>query len=659
MSIIKLKYILDLFGNSTALANFRSAAVLESSCTSCTLRFSALAKTKNLLMAASFRRGLFLIALNLCLYSFASFAADSQLPEIPNLHDKDKQKPSVPMIVIRAQLDKYFALRQIDPVASENLLREILKEDPNNLIANKELGYILLQKHELLEARRYFKLALAIDPNDDSTEKQIINIDKTLNYKVPAVLPEAKAMSDMDKYYLLRKTNPDASFKLLDDMLKIKPMDTVLNTEAGYYWLSKKEEKKALDYFTQVLKVDPNNKLVQNQVNYIKAEKNSMELAKKPLSERDRLFNQYYELKKRNPAASLKFLSQIIKRYPLDIPAQKEMAYALLKAKKNEEALKHFLIVERLSPSNFEIKMQIAYLLSELKRSREAYHYFEKVTQSPNRNLNLKANNAMTSLGGLQTKYIPEPWFSDVYFSPLYFSRFHLMIYPFQGRVGRYFGDKKQAEVYFINRTTADNRSTNAARDQLPQIFEDNVAIFSIGARYTPFENAIPGFRLYAEAGKAYDLIQREPYRRWRNDFRGGVLYGAIWGAPHEYVDTPVFPFKQVGSIYGDISYFTRYNDNIIGYGSIREGLRIAEYRTSEINLYLRGRGGFDKNQEFYNNFVEIGPGIELIPNNRYNFSLRLETLKGYYIKVDSPSPNPYGPNYHNTLAIAEFYALF
>ncbi|QLH43554.1 MAG: hypothetical protein HWD59_13180 [Coxiellaceae bacterium] len=66
-----------------------------------------------------------------------------------------------------------------------------------------------------------------------------------------------------------------------------------------------------------------------------------------------------------------------------------------------------------------------------------------------------------------------------------------------------------------------------------------------------------------------------------------------------------------------------------------------------------------DTEQQYYNNTLEIGPGIVFVPTNRYNIAFRYEKSAGYYLPVNSPSVNPYGSHYHNTVVMLEIYMRF
>jgi len=94
----------------------------------------------------------------------------------------------------------------------------------------------------------------------------------------------------------------------------------------------------------------------------------------------------------------------------------------------------------------------------------------------------------------------------------------------------------------------------------------------------------------------------------------------------------------------------------VIGVVRTHQGIRLAQYHSSMLSAYLTGRVIEDTRREFFNNLVEVGPGIALTPSNRFNLQLRLEHVNGTYLPAGR-SHNPYGKNYTNNLVQLLFYA--
>jgi hypothetical protein len=216
--------------------------------------------------------------------------------------------------------------------------------------------------------------------------------------------------------------------------------------------------------------------------------------------------------------------------------------------------------------------------------------------------------------------------------------------------------DKYQTEAYLNYRIAKDNRS--GVQNSISQIFEDNVAIYGVGIRAYPWPS-IP-LQAFLEIGKAEDLIdQQRP--KWRGDVRGGLIYYNQWGPGTKptYTFGVASPWSWRMTLYSDLIYYSRYDHNIIGTVLFRPGYRILTLQSTTVDFYLGNYLIFDKNREFYNNTYSIGPGIAVTPTNRLNVTIRLELLQGYYIPVNSPTPNPYSSRYHNNIAMVEAYFRF
>jgi hypothetical protein len=173
------------------------------------------------------------------------------------------------------------------------------------------------------------------------------------------------------------------------------------------------------------------------------------------------------------------------------------------------------------------------------------------------------------------------------------------------------------------------------------------------GVQITPFKSVpVIGF---IEAGMAYDLLYRDR-DRWRGDLRGGLMYYNEFGKKPAWFDTLKMSTDYYSTLYGDVTYFSRFDNNVIGTVKTHQGIRLLQYRSSMLNLYLGGRVMEDSRREFFNNFAEIGPGIGFIPSNRFRLQIRYEHIKGVYLPAGG-SVNPYGKYYTNNTVQLLFYA--
>ncbi len=483
----------------------------------------------------------------------------------------------------------------------------------------------------------------------------------------------------LSKYYSLRYKNPQAAKAALDIALRQDP-DSLRAKEALADWESRNLK-------TPAQKSSFENNLAENADIEISADQKEAETTNQstasisplpksspfPLTQSSiasantltkpatiasdqstALLNQYYELKKTDPNKAYTLIQQIVAQYPDNVMALKEAGYGAIAQNDNRSALIYFLQVYFLTKDP-EIAMQIGYLYDGLDQKRKAYHYFQIATSSIDQTLKQKAELAMSNIGSEHMKILPDPWFASIYAAPFYFSRFDLLVYPATARFGITLNKAHHFELYLSYRYTKDNRS-GALLGELPQIYEDDVEIYALGTSVQPFTQ-FPMIAFF-EYGRAYDLIYRNR-DRWRDDARGGLVLFKDWGARPTYSGNMNFTAKPVGEVYSDLIYFSRYDNNVIGNLRLRQGLRVLEYRAANMDIYMTGHLILDKNHEFFNNIFEWGPGIVLRPSNRYNIALRFEMLQGYYIKVNSPDPNPYPPQYHNNVTQLELFYRF
>lgn len=296
--------------------------------------------------------------------------------------------------------------------------------------------------------------------------------------------------------------------------------------------------------------------------------------------------------------------------------------------------------------------MQLGYIYDGLNNKPQAYSYFQKVTNSRSPALKFKANQALTNLSGMQTKALPTPYFGEFFFNPFTQTRFGLTVRPLVARMGVEQANRYRTKEYVFFRRTDDNRSENLG--QISQIYEDDVEITGMGVQVTPLSQFQPLVGFF-EAGIAYDLVYRDR-DRWRSDFRGGLMYYQEFGKKPAYYDRLTVSHCYYSNWYADATYFSRYNNNVIGGIRTHQGIRLLQYHSSLINLYVVGRVLGDTQHVFYNNYAEAGPAIAFIPSNRWNFQLRFEHVNGVYLPASAIPTNPYPKHYTNNILQLLFY---
>lgn len=542
------------------------------------------------------------------------------------------------------------------------LFLSVFPQEPVETVTATRPSYIapvhFVNKMDLAPLYRRVQEVMTLQP--DSARQylhMIISID-----------PDAREAYIKLGYLELDQKRPDLAQQYFLKAFSIKP-DSRLAVQLGYLLAQKKDREQALFFFNYGV-AHGNDTLKQQSLQALAyLEQANVEppapapatllATPAPLSPEEQLWAQFYENKSSHPELAQRIINSLLRQNPNDLRTLKEAAYLAMAQHQTDYAIrlwKQAYFLER----NPEYALSIAYLYDGMGNKPKAFRFFDKASQTTNPAMRQKAELAMTNMGGTRFQFLPKPYFAEVYTAPFYFSRFDLGVLPSIMRAGVTLEEKHRTEPYVTYRRTKDNRSGTLEgliiQNSISQIFEDNVAIYAVGLRSYLWPN-IP-LQSFIEFGAAQDLVYRER-PSWERDVRGGLVYYNAWGAAPTWTEKLTFPWKWVSTLYADTIYYSRYDNNIIGTAWFRPGMRVATYQSASLDLYLANYLTLDKNHEFYNNAYTLGPGIAFRPSNRLNVVFRLEALQGYYIPVNSPTPNPYRSRYWNNLAMMEVYFRF
>jgi hypothetical protein len=316
-----------------------------------------------------------------------------------------------------------------------------------------------------------------------------------------------------------------------------------------------------------------------------------------------------------------------------------EMAYVLTNEKKYGQAVDHLKTALKTDPGNEKARLQLAYAYQRMGKSALARKSFDDLKESSGTSTAL-ACQALADLAPQRWQFLPRPAFADLYLAPIYLSRFDDFITYSQTRAGVALANRGEWEIYGSLRYTDDSKSTGG---NIPAIWSDNAAIFAAGVRYRPFKK-IP-VSATAEQGRAYDLIDQNR-DHWRDDFRSGLSYFDRWTPPANCAPSWRFPFTRSASLYSDVSFYSRYDRNWIGYLQWREGRRLIEKSRADLDGFFYFGGSMDSNKDYFNNVGEWGVGAALTPDHAFPLFLRYTVVRGSYLNVASRIPNPHGNAY-------------
>ena len=158
---------------------------------------------------------------------------------------------------------------------------------------------------------------------------------------------------------------------------------------------------------------------------------------------------------------------------------------------------------------------------------------------------------------------------------------------------------------------------------------------------------------LFAESlwGSYHDIPEEypQPQQKTYTDFRSGLIFWYGWDTYYEPSKWFMLPMYFWGDIYGDMIYYRKDKHNTVGYLQGKFGFHLLRVWTISIDGYAVTYLVKDTNEDYWNNYAEIGPGIWLKPLPDLDLKFYIEWLEGSYFgieKTDDPNPNP--QRYHD-----------
>jgi tetratricopeptide (TPR) repeat protein len=316
-----------------------------------------------------------------------------------------------------------------------------------------------------------------------------------------------------------------------------------------------------------------------------------------------------------------------------ELQARKQKAYDLLEQGHRKEALSLFEQIHLTDPSDNATTLQLGYLYQVTGKLTKARQMFEAERYNQDPRVSGQATAALKEVNQ-QSAW----WFASAYVAPFYESRFANQINPIIFKVG--VRATRYLEPYVGMRFTRDIRSTSGT---LPVIYSDNSDVFSVGLQSHVLGH---GTNLYAEAGTAVSLMSQPIQGRAVPDYRAGITWYKPWETGlAEAAKKRSTGISLTGNAYSDISFYSRYNDNVIGYLQIRQGVNLPTAHLLPMQALAAINVVRDSNGDFYNNVVEAGPALRIAPFRRLlNLQFEVNYLRGFYTAHDPA--NPYGSSY-------------
>jgi tetratricopeptide (TPR) repeat protein len=306
---------------------------------------------------------------------------------------------------------------------------------------------------------------------------------------------------------------------------------------------------------------------------------------------------------------------------PNNVSIHNQLGYIYLSQNKVEESQNHFIMADSLKPSD-TTKLQIAYNLIALNQEEKANKILEGLLSSSSPYIQ---ESAESQLKMSPTSPMFSKWWTRIYLSPYYDTRWKTVFYYLDAERGYYFDRNKMFFSYGFLLISADGKSNFG---EVPEIFSDNAIVSGIGLGVKPFN----GLEIRGQAGVAYDMVpDSSGAARIHPDFRALAIYGNGIYPNFEFHDNLKVTLEPLLDIYSSVGYYSRYK-NVIGYLQGRAGMRVFEMSYTAADLYIRSMYVKDSEREFYNNLIDIGAGLRILPFYKWDLYVMAEYYRGLYI---------------------------
>ncbi len=293
--------------------------------------------------------------------------------------------------------------------------------------------------------------------------------------------------------------------------------------------------------------------------------------------------------------------------------------------------------LRELGASDAQLEAQQGYLYAEQREFGAARAAFRRAVETGDNSIRLKAVEALGNLRG-------EDAGRTVVFAldSLYENRFNNEVLDGSARVYQRLGVHAPVQAFAgvrLLRDTASRGGSPGAGGALPQIFDDNALLPGVGVAWQR-----PGAHasLTAEANEAYVFYGgRDHTAAWVPDFR------VVAGYYRELRATGGGRLRDRWSLEanGSFGFYSRYEHDGIAYLQPRESFDLRRSPAVRVAAYFGQSLALDTNRAFYNNSLELTPGVEAL-FKRLDGRLRVEYARGFYLPVGGTAVNPYGPRY-------------
>lgn len=327
-----------------------------------------------------------------------------------------------------------------------------------------------------------------------------------------------------------------------------------------------------------------------------------------------------YQIK---PASFL--LAQTTASASQDAQSWLNKGYQLRSQGKHQEALTAFRKAESLGAGSERLTIDITDTYLEMGRERDAYYEISKVANSADFETRVKACEYREDLKYSRYRSLPDPYFADLGTTIGWQSIGDTGFIDIRGRFGIESGDDYFSQLYLFASVTDDNRSGFVGG--FPEEYFESLA--SVGVGY--LQKVLKNHELYfiAEAARSKELanVGRDDYD---SHFTAGFEYYRDWGTEYDCRSIDHFPFRFILYTYGELKYYSRFDDSVFLSYEARPGLRVYETPSDTVDTYLI----FSLNVNLENsndNFYEAGLGATWFPDRQRDYNFTVRAVESYF----------------------------
>ncbi len=337
----------------------------------------------------------------------------------------------------------------------------------------------------------------------------------------------------------------------------------------------------------------------------------------------------------KDAAAARHLMRCAIHMAPDDRIALRQEVYLDLDAGDRAAASEDIDALRALGEHDGQMEAQQGYLYAEIKdyvRARAAFH---RAIASGDSALRLQSVEALRNLRGEDAGRAIT---FDV--DSQYLNRFDDGVVDGSVHLFQRLGARSPFKAFLGVRLLRDTASRG--NGPLPQIFDDNALMPGIGIAFQP---RMAHYSLTAEASEAYVFYAgRNQTAALVPDLRVVAGYYNVFRPRPDRWLSERFSLRANGSV----GFYSRYQHDVIAYLQPRESFDLVRQASLRLTPYFEQSLALDTNQQFYNNAVELIPGLEFSARQLPGVTFRSEYVRGFYLPFHTSSPNPYGPEYND-----------